>query len=152
MSVKAGLKAGLIGAAVLVVSVVISRLLRVSGTLMYANCALNSVLYLATGILAGLYVMPPRTTGKGAGAGAIAGLVSGGISSAVSSAILVVQMSGGGGIPGLSPQQMQQLADSGLDPNTLTGIGIVCGLTGGLAIAAALAAAGGTILSALKVD
>jgi hypothetical protein len=152
MSVKAGLKAGLIGAAVLVVSVVISRLLRVSGALMYANCALNSVLYIATGILAGLYVMPPRTTGKGAGAGAIAGLISGGISSAVSSAILVVQTSAGGGIPGLSPQQMQQLAESGLSPSTFTGIGIVCGLAGGLAIGAALAAAGGTILSALKAD
>lgn len=152
MAGKAGLKAGLIGAAIMVVVTVISRLVPMAGALVYVSCGVSSLLYIGVGILAGFFLAAPRTAGKGAGAGAIAGLVSGGISGAVGAAILLIQVSRGGGIPGLDPQQMQQLAESGMDPQLLTTIGAVCGLTGGLAIGAGLAAAGGAILASLKPD
>jgi hypothetical protein len=152
MAGRAGLRAGLIGAAVMIVVTVVNRLVGTSGALVYVSCAISLLLYAGVGLLAAFLHVPPRTPRQGATAGAIAGLISGGIAGIVGVAILAVQMSGGGGIPGVSPEQMQQLLESGIDPTLLASIGAVCGLFGGLAVGAGAAAGGGAVLAALNPD
>ena len=152
MSARAGLKAGFIGAAVMIVWTVITRLLQVSGAFMYAACGVSSLLYIGVGVLAGLFLAVPRTARQGAGAGAIAGLISGGISSAIGTVILFIQVSRTGMLPGVDPQQMQQLLDQGMNIQTFAVIGGVCGLRGGLARGTGLAAVGGAIWAALRPD
>ena len=148
MAGKAGLKAGLIGAAVLLVITVLNQLLQISGGLVYVICGVNMLIYAGIGVLAGFFLAPPRTPRQGAGAGAIAGLLSGGISGVVGFIILTIRMARGMGYPGLDPQQMEQLAQSGLDPKLLAIPGVVCGM----AIGAGMAAIGGAILAAVKSD
>jgi hypothetical protein len=154
MTGKAGLKAGLIGTAVMVVWTVIGRFLPASGVLMWVSSGVSLLLYAGIGVLAGFFLSPPRKPGKGAGAGALAGLVSGVIAGAVGTVILAVQMAGGGDIPGLNPQQMQQmrqLIEGGMDPGTFALLalpGVVCVM----AIGAGLAAIGGAILAAIRPD
>ena len=80
MAGKAGLKAGLIGTAVMLMTTLINQFLPISGGLVYAICGVNMLIYAGIGVLAGFFLASPRTPGKGAGAGAIAGLISGGIS------------------------------------------------------------------------
>ena len=43
--------------------------------LSFASCGVSIVLYLGIGVLAGLFLAPPRTAGDGAKAGALAGLI-----------------------------------------------------------------------------
>ena len=148
MAGKAGLKAGLIGAAVLLVITVLNQLLQISGGLVYVICGVNMLIYAGIGVLAGFFLAPPRTPRQGAGAGAIAGLLSGGISGVVGFIILTIRMARGMGYPGLDPQQMEQLAQSGLDPKLLAIPGVVCGM----AIGAGMAAIGGAILAAVKSE
>ena len=150
MAGKAGLKAGLIGLAILLVTTLVTQLeiLPISGALTYVMCGINSLVYIAIGVLAGFYLAPPRVPGKGAGAGAIAGLISGGMSSLVGSIIMSVRWARGMGIAGLDPQQMQQLTEAGMDPRLFAIPGVLCGL----AMGAALAAIGGAILAAVKSD
>ena len=148
MAGKAGLKAGLIGAAVLLVITVLNQLLQISGGLVYVICGVNMLIYAGIGVLAGFFLAPPRTPRQGAGAGAIAGLLSGGISGVVGFIILTIRMARGMGYPGLDPQQMEQLAQSGLDPKLLAIPGVVCGM----AIGAGMAAIGGAIFSAVKSE
>jgi hypothetical protein len=150
---KAGLKAGLIGMVILVVMTLLNQfvLLKIAQVFTWISCGINLLIYVGLGVLAGFFLVPPRTPGQGAGAGAIAGLVSGLVSSAVGTALLFAQMSSGQGIPGVDPQQMQQLTESGLDPSILAvsgSIGAVCGL----AIGVGLAAIGGAIFAAVKPD
>ncbi len=106
------------------------------------------LIYVGIGVLAGFFLAPPRTPGKGAGAGAIAGLISGGISGVVGSVIMSIRWARGMGIPGLDPQQMQQLTESGMDPRLFAIPGAICGM----AIGAGLAAIGGAIFAAIKPD
>jgi len=80
---KAGLKAGLIGTAVMLVWTVIGRFLPMSGGLVWVSAGVSLLMYAGIGVLAGFFLAPPRTPGKGAGAGAIAGLVSGVIAGVV---------------------------------------------------------------------
>ena len=148
MAGKAGLKAGLIGAAVLLVITVLNQLLQISGGLVYVICGVNMLIYAGIGVLAGFFLAPPRTPRQGAGAGAIAGLLSGGISGVVGFVILTIRLARGMGYPGLDPQQMEQLAQSGLDPKLLAIPGVVCGM----AIGAGMAAIGGAILAAVKSE
>jgi hypothetical protein len=118
----------------------------------YVSCGISALLYLATGVLAGLLLASPRTTRTGATAGAIAGLIAGGGSSIVGVVIMLIQVSSTGTIPGLSAEQAQLLAESNLDPTMLSSIGAVCGLGLALALGAGLGAAGGAISAALKGD
>lgn len=148
MAGKAGLKAGLIGVAILMVTTLINQVLPMSGGLVYALCGVNMLIYVGIGVLAGLFMAPPRTAGKGAGAGALAGLISGAVSGVVGYAIIAIRMARGLGMPGLDPQQMQQLIDSGMDPMLLAVPGAICGV----AIGSGMAAIGGAILSAIKPD
>lgn len=154
MAGKAGLKAGLIGAAALIVISLINQflLLPISSAMTWVGCGLSSVGYLVVGVLAGYFLAPPRAAGKGAGAGAIAGLIGGGISSIVGVILLVVQTSSGAGIPGASPEQMQQIVEMGIDQTVLVAISGGCGLLAGLGIGAGVGAVGGAIFAAVKPD
>ena len=159
MAGKAGLKAGLIGAAVMLVTTLLSQIPGVG----CVCCGLNLLVYAAIGALAGFFLTPPRTAGTGAGAGAIAGLVSGAVNGVVLAIVMAVQMVRAG--PGeiisyLDPQQIQQLIELGIDPEMFAvfsgrvGVAIgggLCCLTG-LAVGAGLGAVGGVIFAAVKSD
>lgn len=159
MTGKAGLKAGLIGAAVILVMTLLNQ---IPGVGCFC-CPLTFLVYAGIGALAGFFLIPPRTAGTGAGAGAIAGLISGAISGLVWSIVMAIQMALAG--PGeimsyIDPRQMQQLTELGIDPEMFTmfsGVGGVaitgglCCLTG-LAAGAGLGAIGGAIFAAVKAD
>jgi len=153
MAGKAGLKAGLIGIVILVVMTLLNQfvLLPISQVFTWISCGISLLIYAGIGALAGFFLVPPRTPGKGAGAGAIAGLISGLISSVVGSIIMVAQVSSGRGIPGVDPQQMQQLTESGMDPAMLVIPGVLGALCG-MAIGIGVTAIGGAIFAAVKPD
>lgn len=148
MTGKAGLKAGLIGVVVLLVMTAINNLLPIAGNVVYVLCCISMLIYVGIGVLAGLFLAPPRTPGKGAGAGAIAGLISGAINGVVGFIIISVRMAQGLGYPGLDAQQMQQLNELGMNPQLLAIPGALCGAV----IGAAVAAIGGAIFAAVKAD
>jgi hypothetical protein len=137
----------LIGTAALLVMTVINQFLPAGG-LVYVSCGVSLMLYTGIGVLAGFLLAPPRTPGKGAGAGALAGLIGGGISGAIGAIIMTVRLSQGMGLPGVDPQQMQQLAEAGMDPRIMAVPGLICNL----ALGSGLAAIGGAILAAIKSD
>jgi hypothetical protein len=145
---KAGIKAGLIGLVILLIVTALNNLLSISGILMYVLCGLGIMIYVGIGTLAGLFLIPPRTPGKGAGAGAIAGLIGSGVNGTASLIITFIRLSHGLGMAGVTPQQMQQLLDAGYNPQAFLLPGIVCGL----AIGASAAAVGGAVLAAVKPD
>jgi len=154
MAGRAGLKAGLMGTAVMVVWTVIGRFLPTSGAMMWVSSGVSLLSYAGIGVLAGFFLRPPRKPGKGAGAGAVAGLISGVIAGTIGTIILVAQMAAGGDVPGFNPQQaeqMQRLIEMGIDPKTFALMalpGVIC-VT---AIGTGLAAIGGAIFAAVRTD
>ena len=155
MSGKAGLKAGLIGIAVLLVWTVIGQFIPTTTVTTWVSLGVSLLLYTGIGVLAGLFLVPRRTPGKGAGAGAIAGLISGVVAGVAGLVILYVQMAGGGPLPGLSPeqaQQLEQLAEQGMDAKTVVALSSIPSLICVMGIGAGLAAIGGAILGAVKPD
>lgn len=148
MAGKAGLKAGLIGLVILLIVTTLNNLLPISGVLVYVLCGISIMIYAGIGVLAGLFLVPPRTPGKGAGAGAIAGLIGSGVSGAIGWVVTAIRLSRGLGMAGVDPQQMQQLLDAGYNPQMFLFPGIVCGLI----IGAGVAAVGGAVLAAVKPD
>jgi len=146
MAGKAGLKAGLIGAVVMTGAVLVNHLLLTIGgnmALSLTICGVTTLLYAGIGALAGFFVAPPRTAGKGAAAGAIAGLIGGAISVTVGVILILTGVS-----KALDPQQMQQLAELGMNPALITLPSAVCGMGAG----SGAAAAGGAILAAVRSD
>ena len=147
MAGKAGLKAGLIGMAVMLVLTGLNQVLPMTGAWVWVSCGVSSLLYTGIGVLAGFFLAPPRTAGKGAGAGAIAGLISSAVSGVVSYIIIrtlfvrAIRLARGLDYPGLTTEQMQQLAASGMDPKLFAIPGVICSI----AIGAGLAAIGGAI-------
>jgi hypothetical protein len=154
---KAGLKAGLIGAAVMVIITLINQFLlleAVAGNiaLTLVSCGVSVVLYAGVGVLAGLFLAPTRTPGNGAKAGAIAGLISAVISVVLGVAIMAIRTAGGGPIPGITPEQMEMLAEQGRDVGQLVILSGAAGAVCGAAIGAGAAAGGGAILAGIKPD
>jgi hypothetical protein len=165
MSGQAGLKAGLIGAGVMVVLVLLNlipSLIPAVGVLGCACCGVELLAYAGAGALAGVFLSPPRTTGAGAGAGAIAGVLSGvgaGIMTIITAAGRMA-FAGGQMVSAIDPAQARQLIDAGIDPQMLTifagwggvflGGGLCC--LGWIAIGAGLGALGGLIFAAAKKD
>ncbi len=157
MTGKAGLKAGLIGAAIIFVLTLLSQ---IPGVGCFC-CGLNWLSYAGIGVLAAYFLSPPRSAGTGAGAGAIAGLISGGLGGLVWTVIMAIQVAitGTGDImSAIDPQTMRQLLDLGIDPDMFaifSGVGGVaiggamCCLTG-LAVGAGMGAIGGAIFAAAK--
>jgi len=162
---KAGLKAGLIGAAVLFVLALLSLVSALSpalGVLGCVCCGLEFLIYAGAGALGGFFLTVPRTAGKGAGAGAIAGLLSG-----LGSGLGGILVSVIGKMTGTTARQMQQLmqmlrnmdlVEPGMLPppqymsagwgSLLLSSGLCC--LGNLAVGAALGAVGGAIFTAIK--
>jgi len=145
MAGKAGLKAGLIGLAIMLVMSLVNHLLPIAGNtvLMLAICGTDLAIYAGIGALAGIFLAPPRSPGKGAGVGAIAGLISGIVVGVVGFIMVVTGVSSV-----LSSPHMQQAIEPGLDPMTIIAIGAVCNPL----LGAGAAAIGGAILAAAKPD
>lgn len=164
MAGKAGLKAGLIGGAIMLVLALLG-LIPVP-LLNVCCCGVQLLAYAGIGILAGFFLTPPRTAGTGAGAGAIAGVVSGVVAGVVGMLIAAIRMAIAGPagqiVSAIDPETMRQLAELGIDitPRMLAtfsgwgGVavgGSLCCL-GWLVIGAALGAVGGAIFAATKSE
>jgi hypothetical protein len=152
------LKAGLVGAAILLVVNLLS-LIPVIGCI---SLTLELLAYLAIGALAGFWLTPRRETGRAAGQGALAGLLASVIGGLVRTALTPLSMRLSGGtqalLSQLPPETLQQLQQAGIDPNTLLGGGTMAGLTLlcclplMLLVGAGLGALGGLIFAAAKPD
>jgi len=154
------LKAGLIGAVIVVV-------LKVLEVVPCVNCCaipVEWVAYGCIGALAAYWIRPMRTMGAGAGQGALAALIAAAIGGVIGIGVSVV------GATVLAPFQvamlrqmppefLSELARAGIDPGLITGAGggtvetitsgaMCCGV--GLVIAAVLGALGGLIFAAVK--
>jgi hypothetical protein len=165
MAGKAGLKAGLIGAVVLLVlgllNLVPAFLPGAAGsTLGCVCCVVWLVAYVGIGVLGANFLTPPRTAGTGAGAGALAGLV-GGVGLTIGQAItsIVGQLTGSASRQAM--QMMEQFEGLGVDPGMVPisqpgwggvalGVGLCC--LGSLVLGAALGAIGGAIFGAVKSE
>ena len=149
-------KAGLVGAAVLVV-------LNLVGLIPCVGCVtllLGIVAYLGIGMLAAYWMPPPRMAGQGAGQGAMAAVLAALIGGVVNTIIAAIQLAVAdtAAIMSQIPQEsLQQLEELGMDPSALVGPGAglmyggVCCLIG-LILAAILGAVGGAIFAGLKAD
>jgi hypothetical protein len=157
---QAGLKAGAVGAGVIVVLNLIG-LIPCAGCV---TCILGLLAYVGAGALAAYWLPPVRTAGEGAGAGAIAGVVAGIIGGIVNMIIAAVQFAISGG-PAAAMRQMDQLPpevtrylwDAGVDPRIFASIGGVLGVSSvccvvGFILAAVLGAIGGVIFAAAKPE
>jgi len=148
MTRKAGVKAGLIGVAVMLVLTLLNQVLPLSGGLVYVMCGVSTLAYVGIGILAGVFLAPPRSASNGARAGVIAGLISGVINSVIGYVILTIRLARGLGMPGVDPAQLQLLTEAGYNLQVFAIPGMVCGF----AIGAVAAAIGGAVLAAIKPD
>jgi hypothetical protein len=157
---KAGLKAGAVGAAVIVVLNLIG-LIPCAGCVV---CILGLLVYVGAGALAAYWLPPVRTAGDSAGAGAIAGVVVGIVGGIVNMIISALRFAISGG-PGatmrqmsqIPPEVMRQLYEVGVDPSLFAGTSIlgVIGISSaccviGFLLAAILGAIGGVIFAAVK--
>ena len=148
------LKAGLIGAVILVVL----KVVEVVPCVICCGLPLEWVLFGCIGALAVYWIAPgARTMGAGAGHGALAGLIAAAIGGVIGIGVNVV------GATVLQPLQasVQGMFEAGVDPSMLTGAGtgvvdtigsgaVCCGV--GLVVAAALGALGGLIFAAVKSE
>lgn len=161
MSGKAGLKAGLIGAGVILVLTLLNQI--PVPALSCVCCGVTLLVYAGIGALAGYFVPPPRSGGSGAGAGAIAGLVSGLVAAIIWSIVMVIGVATGGTgdiLSQLDPQMLRQLNELGLDPQmfaVFSGVGGVALASGmccafSLAWGAGIGALGGLVFSSIKRD
>lgn len=150
---KAGLKAGLIGAAVGVVLTVSSVLLgRQSPILGRVGGGLILLAYVGAGLLAAFFLTSPRSAGVGARAGALAGLIGGagsGIAWAVAVAVRMIQVSWDGLRPIIGLREMPPAGPGVTAEAMAIVIGSMCGLTS-LLCGAGLGAVGGAIFGAAR--
>ncbi len=165
MAGKAGLKAGLIGGAIMLVLTLLNMipafLPAAAGVLGCVCCTLELLVYIGAGVVAGFFLTAPRTAGAGAGAGAIAGLISGvggWLGDTITS--IVEQVTG---VTAQQTEQAMQLLERlfGVDLGSVPvsqpgwgsvalGSGMCC--VGSLVIGAALGAVGGAIFGAAKSE
>ena len=157
------LKAGLIGAVILVVL----KVLEVVPCFICCGIPLEWVVMGCIGALAAYWIpVGSRTIGAGAGQGALAGLIAAAIGGVIGIGVNVVgntvlQPLQVATFRALPPDVLEGMFEAGLDPSMLTGAGtdivgtigtgsVCCGI--GLVVAAALGALGGLIFAALKGD
>ncbi|MBN1995101.1 MAG: hypothetical protein JW953_20575 [Anaerolineae bacterium] len=146
MDMQAVLKAGGLGAVVLIV-------LNLLGLIPCVGCItfiLSLVVYVGIGVLAAMWMMPPRTAGSGATNGAIAAVAAALVAGGVNTVIMAIYglITGGSQLSQIPPEQMEVLVEAGIDPAMLAGpLGAagagVCCCTIFLFIGAVLGAAGG---------
>ena len=148
MDMQAVLKAGGIGAVVVIV-------LNLFGLIPCVGCItfiLVLLAYVGVGILAALWMTPPRTAGSGATNGAVAAVVTALIAGLINIVVLAIYgaVTGASQLAQLPPEQLQLLTEAGIDPTMLVGpmasagVGAFC-CTIYLFIGAALGAIGGAI-------
>jgi hypothetical protein len=152
------LRAGLIGAGVLVVISLLS-LIPIVGL---CSWLLQLAALAGAGALAAYYIPPRREGGPAAGQGALAGLIAGVIAGIVSTILAPVSFATSGGtaavINSLPPETLQQLSQSGFDLASVVNAGTVatvtalCCLPGGLIVGALLGALGGLVYAAVKPE
>jgi hypothetical protein len=152
------LRAGLIGAGILLVLSLLSLVPLVS----CISPILQIVAFIGIGALAGSYLPPRREGGRAAGQGAIAGLIAGLVGAVVSTLLAGVGLATAGGtaaiLQQLPPETLQQFEQAGLDPamfvntGTVVGATALCCLPAGLIAGALLGALGGLIYAAAKPE
>ena len=157
---QAGLKAGAVGAGVIIV-------LNLIGLIPFVGCItciLGLLAYVGAGALAAYWLPPTRTAGEGTGAGAIAGVVAGIVGGIVNMIIAALRfaISGGpraamGQMGQLPPEFMRPLYKAGVDPEIFASIGGIIGVSAmccviGFILAAILGAIGGVIFAAAKPE
>jgi hypothetical protein len=150
------LKAGLVGAAILVVLNVLS-IIPCVGLL---TCVLGLVAYAGIGALAAYWMPPLREAGAAAGQGAAAAVLAGLIGGLVNMVITSLQLALTDSTAILSQipaESLQQMREVGMDPTMFTGptFGLLVGggcCLAGVILAAILGAIGGAIFAAVKAD
>jgi hypothetical protein len=154
---KAGLKAGLIGLVVMVIISLINQLLLIElftarPMLSIGSCGVSILLYVGIGVLAGLFLAPPRTAGDGAKAGLIAGLISAVVSVGLGLVMLFIRTRSGAPLPGVTPEQLEMIEQQGMNLGRITLISGAFGAVCGAGLGAGAAAGGGALLAAIKPD
>ena len=150
MSMQAGLKAGGIGAGVMVVLALLGLI-----PIPFLGCLCCLVVFAAwigAGVLAANYMPAPRTSGGAAGAGALAGVLSGLGYGVVTAIAAVVRAAMGGGAAAssfLTPDMLQQLQQAGVDPQTFSQVTTFMASAGGAAIVGSLCCIGALALGAV---
>jgi hypothetical protein len=150
------LRAGLIGAGLIIVVNLLGLLPNVGGI----SLPLQFVALAGVGILAASFMLPPRDSGRAAGQGALAGLLTGIAGGIVGVIMVAVGLNSLGGpqaiISQLPPDLLQQYSQAGVDPATLLTSGVItaivalCCLPGSLIAGALLGGLGGAIYAAVK--
>ncbi len=154
MDTQAVLKAGGVGAVVLI-------FLTLLGFIPCVSCftwILNLLAYVGIGVLAAMWMAPPRTGGSGAKNGAVAAVVAGLVAGLVAIVLNTAYFAISGGtsqvaqaLADLPPEQLEALRQAGIDEALLASLGSIGGVIGigsfcclvGVLIAAALGALGG---------
>ena len=159
---QAGLKAGLIGGAIIAVLQLVGLIPNIF--LSCCTCLVILAACVGTGVLAAYWLPIPRSAGDGAGAGAIAGVVAGIIAGIFGMIITALQFVIFGGTAGvlarMPPEFFDAMRDAGMDPNTFGGAASIGGVIGasalccivGMVFAAVLGAIGGAILAAMQSE
>ena len=147
------LKAGLIGLGILVVLGLIGLIPFVG----LCTIPLRWITYIAVGVLAASYMLPPRETGEAAKQGALAALIASAGGGLVNLVITLIGAATGGAaqfsqiLREMPPEVMQQLRDSGIPPELLFGpAGEAAGgvaAIGGAAICGSMCCFGGIFLA-----
>lgn len=159
---SAWLKAGLIGAAI----VIVLNLIGLVPVLVCITAPLVLVTYIVVGVLAASYMPPRREAGSAAGQGALAAVIAG-FGGGIVSLVTGLVRAGTGGmfqytqfLQTLPPDVARQFGDLGVSPDILAGAGgigaaAVCGSVcclGGIIFAALLGAVGAAIYASVKPD
>lgn len=152
------LRAGLIGAGVLVVI----NLLSLIPAMGAVSLPLQPIALAGAGALAASFMLPRREAGRGAGQGALAGLLAGlasGITFAITFGIGLSSMGGPQELVNeLPPQLLGQYQQMGVDPASVLNSGlltmfvVICCLPTLVIAGALLGALGGLIYAAAKPD
>lgn len=151
------LKAGLVGAAVLVVL----NLLGFIPCVGVCTCFIGVLAYAGVGALAAFWMPPVREAGSAAGQGALAAILASLVGGVVNTIVILVQTASMGPEEILSqipPEMLQQFEQAGMDPRLLeTFAGPTGGLlsgsmccVGGLILAAILGAIGGAVYAGIQ--
>lgn len=153
------LKAGAIGAVILVVLALVSLIPAVG----VICCLAWPVVYAGVGALAASYLPPMRNAGRGAGQGALAAMLAsfaGGVVLAIISVVESAAVTAAQVQSFLPPQLLQQYEAAGGNPAVLQqlagpggaaiGGSLCCGL--GLVVAAIVGAIGGAVYAAVKPE
>ncbi len=152
------LRAGLIGAGVIIVVNLLSLVSALGGLLL----PLEVVALAGVGVLAASFMLPRREIGRGAGQGALAGLLTGlvsGIRLVILAGVGIAAIGGTQGIISqMPPQLLQQYSQAGIDPSAvltsgmITSVVALCCLPSTLIGGALLGALGGLIFAAAKPE